>query len=111
MLLTILQLLPDDHHPYEIVRRLVDALPSGSYLVLSQPASDVFERAAGAAARLSHGMPMSVTLRSHEQIARFFDGLELVDPGLVQVHHWRPDPSDSDLDRKVAVHGGVARKP
>jgi hypothetical protein len=112
MLLTILQLLPDDHHPYEIVRRLVDALPSGSYLVLSQPASDVFlEGAAGAAARLSHGMPMSVTLRSHEQIDRFFHGLELVDPGLVQVHRWRPDPSDSDLDRKVAVRGGVARKP
>jgi hypothetical protein len=112
MLLTILQLLPDDHHPYEIVRRLVDALPSGSYLVLSQPASDVFpEGAAGAAARLSHGMPMSVTLRSHEQIDRFFDGLELVDPGWCRSHRWRPEPEGSGLDRKVAVRGGVARKP
>jgi hypothetical protein len=42
---------------------------------------------------------------------RVAHGLEFVDPGLVQVHRWRPDPSDSGLDRKVAVHGGVARKP
>jgi hypothetical protein len=112
MLLTILQLLPDDHEPYAIVRRLVGELPSGSYLVLSQPASDVHpEGAAGAARRLSHGMPMSVTLRSHEQVARFFDGLEWVEPGLVQVHRWHPDASEKDLDRKVSVHGGVARKP
>jgi hypothetical protein len=105
-------LLPDDHEPYAIVRRLVGELPPGSYLVLSQPASDVHpEGAAGAAARLSHGMPMSVTLRSHDQVARFFDGLEWVEPGLVQVHRWRPDPSEKDLDRRVSVHGGVARKP
>jgi hypothetical protein len=80
--------------------------------VQSQPASDVHpEGAAGAAKRISHGMPMSVTLRSHEPVSRFFDGLEWVEPGLVQVHRWRPDPTDTDLDRKVSVHGGVARKP
>jgi hypothetical protein len=112
MLLTILQLLPDDHEPYAIVRQLVDALAPGSYLVLSQPASDVHpEGAAGAARRLSQGMPASVTLRSHEQVARFFDGLEWVEPGLLQVQRWHPDPTDTDLDRKVSVYGGVARKP
>ncbi len=52
-----------------------------------------------------------VTLRSQAQIARFFDGLELLEPGLVQVHQWRPDPDDVDLERKVSVVGGLARKP
>jgi hypothetical protein len=111
-LLTIVQLIPDADDPYGIVERLLAALPGGSYMVLSQPASDVQpEGAAGAAARLSRGMTTPVTLRNQAQIARFFDGLEMVEPGLVQVHQWRPDPDDTDLERKVSVVGAVARKP
>jgi hypothetical protein len=56
-------------------------------------------------------MTTPITLRSQTEIARFFDGLEFVEPGLVQVHRWRPDPDDADLERKVSVVGGVARKP
>jgi S-adenosyl methyltransferase len=111
-LLTIVQLIPDADDPYAIVERLVEALPGGSYLLLSQPANDVQpEGAIGAAARLSRGMLTPVTLRSQAQIARFFDGLEFLEPGLVQVHQWRPDPDDVDLERKVSVVGGLARKP
>ena len=51
------------------------------------------------------------TLRTREQVARFFAGLELVDPGLVQVHQWRPDPGDSAPEGTVSAHGAVARKP
>jgi hypothetical protein len=51
------------------------------------------------------------TLRTREQVARFFAGLELVDPGLVQVHQWRPGPGDSALEGTVSAHGAVARKP
>ena len=51
------------------------------------------------------------TLRTREQVARFFVGLELVDPGLVQVHQWRPDPGDSAPEGTVSAHGAVARKP
>jgi hypothetical protein len=51
-----------------------------------------------------------VVARSHAQIARFFDGLELVDPGLVQLHRWRPG-SGVDTARPLAAYGGLARKP
>jgi hypothetical protein len=50
------------------------------------------------------------TLRTREQVARFFTGLDLVEPGLVQVHQWRPDPSDFAPEGVVSAHGGVARK-
>ena len=48
--------------------------------------------------------------RSHPQISRFFDGLELVDPGLVQLHRWRPG-SGVGTARPLAAYGGLARKP
>ena len=112
MLLTIVQLIPDAEDPYGIVSRLLGALPGGSYLVLSQPVNDVQpEVAISAAQALSRGGTMPVTLRSQAEVARFFDGLEVVEPGLVQVHRWRPDPGDTDLERKVSVVGAVARKP
>ena len=50
------------------------------------------------------------TLRTREQVARFFTGLELVEPGLVQVHQWRPDPGDFAPEGVVSAHGAVARK-
>jgi len=49
-------------------------------------------------------------LRTRDEVARFFTGLELVPPGLVQVHQWHPDPGDSAPDGTVSAHGGVARK-
>ena len=111
MLLTILQLIGAAEDPWAIVRRLVDALPSGSYLVVSHPTGDFdAEAAAGAAERLSRLMPVPVTLRSREDVQRFFQGLELVDPGLVQVSQWRPDPADQG-PRHVSIYGGVAGKP
>jgi hypothetical protein len=50
------------------------------------------------------------TLRTRDQVARFFTGLELVPPGLVQVHQWRPDPEDDAPEGTVSAHGGVGRK-
>ena len=51
------------------------------------------------------------TLRTREQVARFLAALELVDPGLVQVHQWRPDPGDFAPEGTTSAHGAVARKP
>jgi hypothetical protein len=51
------------------------------------------------------------TLRSHAEVARFFEGLELLPPGLVYVHTWRPDPGDEAPTDTASAHGGVARKP
>jgi hypothetical protein len=63
----------------------------------------------GAAERLSRLMPVKVNLRSREETARFFEGLELVEPGVVQVQKWRPEPGDGGPD-KVSIFGGVALK-
>jgi hypothetical protein len=110
MLIGILHCVPDSDDPAGLVRRLLDAVPSGSYLVIAHPASDIHASQIGTAAnRLNQVMADPVTMRSHAQIARFFDGLELVDPGLVQLHRWRADPADPDTE--LANYGGVARKP
>ncbi len=54
--------------------------------------------------------PTQVVARSHQQISRFFDGLDLVDPGLVQLHRWRPGPG-ADTTHPLAAYGALARKP
>jgi hypothetical protein len=51
-----------------------------------------------------------VTPRSHPQVARFFEGLEMVEPGLVQLHRWRPGPGVEDGTRELAAYGGIGRK-
>jgi hypothetical protein len=87
-----------------------DQLPVELNTHVPHPAR-VYDYWLGGKERLSRGMPAAVTLRSRSEIARFFDGLELVEPGMVQVHRWRPDPGEADPERKVSVVGGVARKP
>ena len=112
-LLMILMLVQDAEDPYAIVARLLDAVPSGSYLVISHPAGDVDAgEIAEAYERLNERMGATQgTLRSHGVVARFFDGLDLVAPGLVQLHRWRPDPGDLGLDRDVPAYAGIGRKP
>jgi hypothetical protein len=100
---------------YHVVGRLMDAMPSGSYLAISHPAGDVDSggEISKAYERLAELMPERPTLRSKDQVARFFDGLEMVEPGLVQLHRWRPDPADADsvLHYDVPAYAGVGRKP
>jgi hypothetical protein len=111
-LLMILMLIQDAEDPYGIVRRLMDAVPSGSYLAISHPAGDVDTgEIAAAYERLSQMMGEPPILRSHAEIARFFDGLEMVDPGLVQLHRWRPAPDAEGLQFDVPAYAGVGRKP
>ncbi|HEY2691431.1 MAG TPA: SAM-dependent methyltransferase [Streptosporangiaceae bacterium] len=112
MLLGIMHLVQDSEDPYRIVADLMSPLPSGSYLVLSHPASDfnVTEQAE-AQRRYNERVSTPQTLRTREEVARFFEGLELVPPGLVYVHTWRPDPGDIVPQDGKSAHGGVARKP
>jgi hypothetical protein len=51
------------------------------------------------------------TLRTRDEVTRFFDGLELVPPGVVYVHTWHPDPGDDAPADARSAYGGVARKP
>jgi len=112
MLLIILHLIPDSDDPYGIVARLVGAIPSGSYLVLAHPASDI--RAAEMAEmtkRVNQRMSgPAATMRDRAAITRFFDGLELLEPGVVQPQQWRPEPGDPGPPQ-VTAWCGVARKP
>ncbi|HEY5986840.1 MAG TPA: SAM-dependent methyltransferase [Streptosporangiaceae bacterium] len=112
-LLMILMLIQDAEDPYGIVKRLLDAVPSGGYLVISHPAGDVDAgEIAEAYERLNERMGATQgTLRSYAEVGRFFDGLEMVEPGLVQLHRWRPAPGDAGLDRDVPAYAGVGRKP
>ncbi len=112
MLLIILHLIPDSDDPYGIVARLAGAMPSGSYLVLGHPASDI--RAAEMAEmtkRVNQRMSgPAATMRDRAAITRFFGGLELLEPGVVQPQQWRPEPGDPGPPQ-VTAWCGVARKP
>jgi hypothetical protein len=110
--ITLLMILMLVENPYEIVTRLMDAVPSGSYLVISHPASDVDTgQISEAYDELNDRMgDVQGTLRSREEVAGFFDGLEMVPPGLVQLHRWRPDPG-ADVSYEIPAYSGIGRKP
>ena len=112
MLLGVLHLISDDEDPWTIVARLMDAVPSGSYLVITHPASDLLPETQGEASRrYNQNVATHQTLRTHAEVARFFDGLEVLEPGLVQWHLWRPDPEDAAPGDFKSGHCGVGRKP
>ncbi|HEU0087125.1 MAG TPA: SAM-dependent methyltransferase [Pseudonocardiaceae bacterium] len=112
MLLGILNHIMDDEEPYAIVQRLLDDLPSGSYLAISHPTAEIDGEAMKESMRLwneSGGTP--IVARSRQQLIRFFDGLELLEPGVVSCSLWRPDPSELGAPTEVYEFGGVGRKP
>jgi SAM-dependent methyltransferase len=112
MLVGVLHCIPDADDPAGLVRQLLAGLAPGSHLVIAHPASDVHADQMGdAAARFNRMMDDGVTLRTHEQVGRFLAGLELAEPGLVQLHRWRPDSEEPDPDGELANYGAVARKP
>ncbi|NLU69467.1 SAM-dependent methyltransferase [Streptomyces sp. HNM0574] len=100
----------DDDHG--LIQRLLDPLPPGSYLAATIGTADFAPEEVGRVAEryAAEGMPM--VLRTHAEATAFFDGLELVDPGVVQVHKWRPGPDDEPVrDADIAMYGALARKP
>jgi SAM-dependent methyltransferase len=114
MFLMTLQYIPDSDDPHAIVRKYVGALAPGSFLVLSDPIvtgddSVLFE----SARRMNEGMggKTTQTRRSPAEIARFFDGLELFEPGLVALNQWRPGPDEPKAERDIPALAGIARKP
>jgi hypothetical protein len=92
------------------VRRLMAAMPAGSYLVISHPASDLQAAAMAAmASRLNQLMAQRVKPRSRDEVTAFFDGLDLVEPGVIRCPEWHPD-SPQDAAGKSTMWGGVAKK-
>jgi S-adenosyl methyltransferase len=112
MLLGILGHVTDDDEARSIVKRLLGALPSGSYLAVYD-GTDTNPAGVEAQERYNRSGAVPYRLRSPEQIAGFFDGLELVEPGVVSVSRWRPDPAEAAGGAPAAVDafGGVGRKP
>jgi S-adenosyl methyltransferase len=113
MLMGIVEFLTDDAEAYAVVRRLIEALSPGSYLVMYDGTNVVHREASDRIVEVwnsSGNAPL--VLRSPEQLGRFFDGLELLDPGLVSVSRWRPEamPQGGEPD-EVDAYGAVGRKP
>jgi hypothetical protein len=111
MLLAILHFIPEEDDPYAIVRRLVDALPAGSYLVISHATSDYLPPAL--VADISSGRHGQGRLRTKAEFSMFFDGLEPVAPGVVPLAEWRAEgePEPRPTAAETAVYAGVARIP
>ncbi|HUZ35245.1 MAG TPA: SAM-dependent methyltransferase [Streptosporangiaceae bacterium] len=111
MLIAILHVIGGDDDPHGIVAKLIDAVPAGSYLALSHIASDIEpEKVEEVRGRLNRLMYQKSTYRSHAEVTRFFDGLELVEPGVARVQEWRPG-TEIEAKSKSAIWGGVGRKP
>ena len=111
MLLGVLYMIPDTDLPYEKVEAYVQALVPGSYLAISHPASDVdAEEAARAAREYDNSLPTTQTNRTRAEVTKFFDGLELLPPGVVQLNRWRPDPGDKDPEIEISSWAGLGLK-
>ncbi|MEU8310612.1 SAM-dependent methyltransferase [Actinomadura sp. NPDC048955] len=109
MLMGVMGYIPDDDTAHAIVDALLDALPPGSFLALYDgTATDQAFIDAQRSYDATGAAPYR--LRLPEEIAAFFTGLDLIDPGVVPLPHWRPDPSPIPPDT-VEAYGGVARKP
>ncbi|HTA09492.1 MAG TPA: SAM-dependent methyltransferase [Streptosporangiaceae bacterium] len=103
-----LHAIPDENDPHAIVAQFMNAMPAGSYLSISHPAADIEpEKAADIADRLKSLSYQQYTPRTRAQVLRFFDGLQLAEPGLVQVQQWRPT---IEVHETFSVWAGVARK-
>ena len=112
MLLAILHYIPDLADARRTVARLIDAVPAGSFLVISHAGTDLlpddvaaFEKSLNAHLPADHHH----VARPRDEVTGFFDGVELVEPGLVRVSDWRPD-SPEDAATPTILWGGVGRK-
>jgi S-adenosyl methyltransferase len=110
-MLAILHVIPDSDDPYAIVARLLDAVPSGSYLAVSHGSSDLIDQETmrRIADSWNSRAQQPLTWRSREQVTRFFAGTDLIEPGVVPVEEWRPEPGNTE-EGKSAWWGAVGRK-
>jgi hypothetical protein len=112
LLVSVLHLMPDSDDPAGIIATLRDALPSGSYLILSHLTNDTRQDEARQAVKVYETASAGLVPRSGEEIGRFFDGFQLLDPGLTTVAAWRPDHVRDRADaHKFTLLAGVGQKP
>jgi S-adenosyl methyltransferase len=110
MLVAVLQYAGSDAEAGRIVNRLMAACAPGSFLVISHPASDIDpEQVAEIARRFNESGPEQMTRRDHAGVTRFFEGFDLLEPGVTRTAKWRPD-SEVEAASPAPVWAGVARK-
>jgi S-adenosyl methyltransferase len=119
MLVAVMHYLVDDDKPYEVMHRLVEAVPSGSYVVLSHLAIDILPEEMKPIAQLVDAVQGTVQLlfenvvfRTHAEVARFLDGLDVLPPGLAPLHEWPlTGPLAPPEGKEIPVYAAIARKP
>jgi hypothetical protein len=111
-LIALFHFIPDSDDPYGLVRTHLDALPAGSYLALTNFTGDFAPEEAAHAVEVYQRRGIPARERTRAEVERFFDGLELVEPGVQAVHRWRAEsPTAGDpTDAQVSVYGAVAHK-
>jgi hypothetical protein len=111
-LLMILHVIPDADDPHALVARVMDAMPSGSYLALSHLGSELLdqEKKQGFEDVVSRSAQQQYIGRDREQMERFFAGMDLVEPGLVRVEEWHPDPAGAGETGRSALWCALGRK-
>ena len=111
MLLGVINYVMDNAEARAIVNRLLGALPSGSYLAMSHPTAEIHAEAQEASIRHYNSSGAApIRTRSCKKLTCFFDGLELLEPGVVSCSLWRPDPHDFGTHTEVTQYCGVGRK-
>ncbi|MFD7990863.1 SAM-dependent methyltransferase [Streptomyces mexicanus] len=113
-LVALLHFVSDEDGAHDLVRRLLAELPSGSYLMMTHATADFTPEESAAATEKLKAAGVTLALRSRAEFARFFDGLELVEPGVEVVHRWHPElgePVPGQDDGVIPGYGAVARKP
>jgi hypothetical protein len=111
MLVSILHFIGDADDPHNIVRTLMNAAAPGSCLILSHATGDDDQNRVDAAVDAYDRSTSSLALRPIDEVTRFFDGLQLLDPGVVRLPWWRPNGDVPEGSEKIFMHCGVARKP
>jgi len=110
-IIATLMLLEDSDDPWGTIRVLMDALPSGSYVAITHPTGDFNPEAVKTAVAAAVDSGMTLVPRSRDEVARFFEGWELVEPGIVPVAAWQPDDGEPTDPHAAYYWAGVARKP
>ncbi|MGW4883658.1 SAM-dependent methyltransferase [Streptomyces murinus] len=112
-MIALLHFITDADGAHELVGRLLSELPPGSYLMMTHATSDFTPEDSVTATDKLKGAGITIALRSRDEFSRFFDGLELVDPGVEIVHKWHPElgePVPGQDDGVIPGYGAVARK-
>ncbi|GAB3972251.1 SAM-dependent methyltransferase [Actinoallomurus acanthiterrae] len=92
LLIAVLHFIPDEENPWAVVARLRDALPTGSHLAISHVTGDYHREATSAAAEVYRDQTNArMVFRRYDDVLRFFDGFELLEPGVTTKSLWRPD--------------------